>query len=145
MGRLFVQILPISSFTGCEDNSEEHEEEEDFGRHELNSDDDESVENQGIFVCRCGVHLTRGTDLVSKDFRGKSGKAYLFRSVVNASAGKPEDRPLITGLHTIADIFCVECKRPLGWKYLHAFNESQRYKVGKFILERAFVRRIGET
>lgn len=46
---------------------------------------------------------------------------------------------LITGRHTVADIYCMECQEVLGWKYEKAFEETQRYKEGKFILERAKV------
>lgn len=32
--------------------------------------------------------------------------------------GEPEDKLLMTGLHTIADIFCTVCESALGWKYV---------------------------
>lgn len=35
----------------------------------------------------------------------------------------------------VADICCGICSRKLGWKYVDAKEESQKYKVGKFILE----------
>ena len=35
----------------------------------------------------------------------------------------------------MSDISCVFCGNVLGWKYVAAEDESQRYKVGKFILE----------
>jgi hypothetical protein len=44
-------------------------------------------------------------------------------------------RQLVTGAHTVADISCRTCGSVLGWKYVEAEEESQRYKVGKFILE----------
>ena len=43
----------------------------------------------------------------------------------------------IPGLHAVADIFCDCCKTTLGWKYEHAFESSQKYKEGKFIIELA--------
>lgn len=48
---------------------------------------------------------------------------------VNVSLGPREDRMLITGLHTVADIFCTVCNTNLGWKYEMAFEEAQKYKV----------------
>ena len=39
----------------------------------------------------------------------------------------------------VSDITCV-CGHTLGWKYVHAEEESQKYKVGKFILETKRVR-----
>ena len=56
---------------------------------------------------------------------------------VNVVAGESEDdRMMTTGLHTVRDIFCVACGAILGWKYVSAFEKDQRYKEGKFILER---------
>jgi hypothetical protein len=46
-------------------------------------------------------------------------------------------RLLITGLHTVADIYCSCCQQVLGWKYEQAFEESQKYKEGKYIIEKA--------
>jgi hypothetical protein len=51
--------------------------------------------------------------------------------------GPKEDRLLITGLHTVADIYCSCCQQVLGWKYEQAFEESQKYKEGKYIIEKA--------
>eukprot|EP00897_Mesotaenium_endlicherianum_P009339 jgi/Mesen1/8433/ME000475S07696 len=70
---------------------------------------------------------------------GRHGRAYLFENVVNVSVGPKEDRLLITGLHTVADIYCSECQEVLGWKYERAYEESQKYKEGKYILEKAKV------
>lgn len=44
-------------------------------------------------------------------------------------------RQLVTGAHTVSDISCALCGNGLGWKYVAADEEGQRYKVGKFILE----------
>ena len=44
-------------------------------------------------------------------------------------------RELVTGAHTVGDISCAQCGSVLGWKYIAAAEEAQRYKVGKFILE----------
>lgn len=35
----------------------------------------------------------------------------------------------------VADITCGTCSSKLGWKYVDAKEQSQKYKVGKFILE----------
>lgn len=56
---------------------------------------------------------------------------------MNVAVGPKEDRHLITGLHTVADIYCSDCQELLGWKYERAYEPSQRYKEGKFILERS--------
>ncbi|KOX70333.1 Protein yippee-like 1 [Melipona quadrifasciata] len=71
----------------------------------------------------CRAHLANHDELISKSFQGSQGRAYLFNSV--------------TGLHAVADIYCECCKTTLGWKYEHAFESSQKYKEGKFIIELA--------
>ena len=37
---------------------------------------------------------------------------------VNVTVGEKEDRMMMTGLHTVADIFCVGCGSIVGWKYV---------------------------
>jgi hypothetical protein len=85
----------------------------------------------------CRAHLANHEELISKSFQGSQGKAYLFNSVVNVGCGPAEERVLLTGLHAVADIYCECCKTTLGWKYEHAFESSQKYKEGKFIIELA--------
>ena len=53
----------------------------------------------------------------------------------NTFLDKPIARNLITGQHMVADLSCNVCATLLGWKYVEASEESQKYKVGKFILE----------
>lgn len=55
---------------------------------------------------------------------------------VNVTAGEPRERMLMTGMHTVCDIHCCGCKNVVGWKYQRASAASQRYKVGKFIVEK---------
>jgi len=53
----------------------------------------------------------------------------------NILEGPPERRTLVTGPHTVANICCSMCGWELGWRYVAAQEEEQRYKVGKYILE----------
>jgi len=85
----------------------------------------------------CRAHLANHDELISKSFQGSQGRAYLFNSVVNVGCGPAEERILLTGLHAVADIYCECCKTTLGWKYEHAFESSQKYKEGKYIIEMA--------
>lgn len=85
----------------------------------------------------CRAHLANHDELISKSFQGSQGRAYLFNKVVNVGCGPAEERVLLTGLHAVADIYCECCKTTLGWKYEHAFENSQKYKEGKFIIEMA--------
>ena len=65
-----------------------------------------------------------------------SGRAYLFDHCVNVKIGPPEDRLLMTGLHSVNDIFCKRCQKLVGWTYTKAYEASQKYKEGKFIVEK---------
>lgn len=38
---------------------------------------------------------------------------------------------LSTGVHTVADIFCMGCNDRVGWYYHKAADLSQKYKEGK--------------
>lgn len=40
-----------------------------------------------------------------------------------------------TGVHTVADVFCLGCNERLGWYYLKASDHSQKYKEGDFHYE----------
>ncbi|KAH9736475.1 protein yippee-like [Citrus sinensis] len=54
---------------------------------------------------------------------------------VNITVGEKEERMMMTGMHTVVDIFCVGCGSIVGWKYEAAQEKAQKYKEGKFILE----------
>ena len=87
----------------------------------------------------CRTHTSFHDDVISKAFQGRHGRAYLFNDVANITLGGKEDRLLMTGLHTVRDVFCASCSSLLGWKYDFAYEQSQKYKEGKFIVEKAMV------
>ncbi|KAI9293028.1 yippee-like protein [Neoconidiobolus thromboides FSU 785] len=90
-----------------------------------------------VFACSgCNTHLTTVDLIVSKAFQGQHGQAYLFKKVVNVDFGEAADRHMTTGLHTVRDIVCNTCGEVLGWSYIKAYEESQKYKEGMFILEK---------
>ncbi|CAM9427169.1 unnamed protein product [Heterosigma akashiwo] len=90
-----------------------------------------------IYTCiDCGTHVSSNGQIISRSFHGRGGRAYLFDTAMNLTYGPPEQRNLLTGLHIVCDIYCICCQNLLGWKYEEAFEESQKYKVGKFILEK---------
>ncbi|KAL5040905.1 hypothetical protein BDW71DRAFT_212658 [Aspergillus fruticulosus] len=107
---------------------------------------------QGHISCircsTCAAELCLTTQIISKGFTGRHGRAYLVSaestvtapsypgdSLPNTLLQSPVSRNLVTGAHTVSDIECVFCGSVLGWKYIKAEDESQRYKIGKFILE----------
>ncbi|CAD0107913.1 unnamed protein product [Aureobasidium uvarum] len=107
-----------------------------------------------IRCSRCLADLALTSQIVSKGFTGRHGRAYLVSAsdswiqatpisskrdtlpnLPNIFTHKPVSRQLVTGAHTVSDISCAQCGSVLGWKYVAAEEESQQYKVGKFILE----------
>mmetsp|Transcript_15696 Transcript_15696/g.13728 ORF Transcript_15696/g.13728 Transcript_15696/m.13728 type:complete len:83 (+) Transcript_15696:198-446(+) len=46
---------------------------------------------------------------------------------------------MMTGMHVVSDIFCKGCLQQVGWTYIKAENESEKYKVGKFVIERFYL------
>lgn len=70
-----------------------------------------------------------------QNFRGQHGKAYLFNAVVNIETAPANERNMTTGRHIVRDITCKQCKETVGWKYDKAYEASEKYKEGKFILE----------
>jgi len=53
-----------------------------------------------------------------------------------------KDRVMLTGRHMVRDVSCKSCDAKLGWIYEFATEETQRYKEGRVILERALVTEI---
>ncbi|TID22221.1 Protein yippee-like protein [Venturia nashicola] len=107
--------------------------------------------------CRCLAHIAPAHSIISKGFTGRHGRAYLVAppgsasgfatppinlprhhnpgNLPNTHTHKPVPRQLVTGAHTVSDISCAVCGSVLGWQYVSAAEDSQRYKVGRFILE----------
>ncbi|GLT56100.1 hypothetical protein SLA2020_291720 [Shorea laevis] len=85
---------------------------------------------------KCGNIVCCHDDIVSKDFQASHGRAFLFSHVTNVTDGPEEERMMLTGLHTVADVSCHDCGEALGWKYIHAVEELEKYKEGKTVLEK---------
>ncbi|KAL8772188.1 MAG: hypothetical protein Q9209_002623 [Squamulea sp. 1 TL-2023] len=106
---------------------------------------------------RCATDLCPTSQIISKGFTGRHGRAYLVSaapvtgpasyahhhqsrnakriSLPNTRTHKAMPRQLVTGAHTVSDVSCAICGSVIGWKYDSAEEETQRYKVGKYILE----------
>lgn len=46
---------------------------------------------------------------------------------------------MMTGLHTVKSVMCKQCRVVIGWTYVFAYEESEKYKEGKFIVERDYM------
>ncbi|CAF0820515.1 unnamed protein product [Rotaria sp. Silwood1] len=100
----------------------------------------EHLGGQRIFSCaHCDTPLTNRNELVSTRFTGATGRAFLFSRIVNTKQSAVQERLMLTGRHFVRDISCKKCDTKLGWMYEFATEESQRYKEGRVILERALI------
>lgn len=108
--------------------------------------DSPSLPPTTVLACRsCRTHLTPSTSIISKTFTGRHGRAYLLSEAALSPTTvvclmAPQQRELVTGMHTVRDFSCRVCGQVLGWRYDAAADRAQRYKVGKWILERERVR-----
>lgn len=77
-----------------------------------------------------------GANITTADVApGHHALAHGTANLINVTVSRPEPRNLVTGAHMVADIRCETCAVVVGWKYVDAREQSQKYKVGKFILE----------
>ncbi|KAI8093374.1 yippee-like protein [Halteromyces radiatus] len=102
----------------------------------------EQEEGKKLFGCStCHSHLATSDKIVSKEFNGQHGPAYLFQKVVNVDEDDiEEERMMISGTHTIVTISCTRCLTLLGWKYVKASDDRQKFKEGKYILEKTLLK-----
>lgn len=56
---------------------------------------------------------------------------------MNVFEGPGQDRPLISGVHMVADVYCSDCKMALGWKYQKTYRQEHKYKEGITVFIRA--------
>ncbi|KAF9268826.1 yippee-domain-containing protein [Marasmius fiardii PR-910] len=105
----------------------------------------QTYDGHGTYSCsRCSAVVALQDELISKSFSGRDGRDSqrvddcfsLMHSATNVKLGSKEERPLLTGVHTVADVFCLGCNERLGWYYHKASEYSQKYKEGKYLLER---------
>jgi len=80
------------------------------------------------------MFLLYGT--IPQSFHSHHGPAYLFNHAVNVTLGPPEERDMTTGRHVVRNLFCIGCSTVLGWRYEAAYEDAEKYKEGKYILER---------
>lgn len=90
-----------------------------------------------IFVYRCATcrtHLSTQDYFESDAFRSNEHKAFLVGECFNVTFGPTMQRVLTTGRHLVQDIYCLDCEAQVGWKYIWAHRDNQKYKEGKYIL-----------
>lgn len=95
------------------------------------------LDSSRLYTCSgCDAHLTDEQHVISKSFQGRLGRAFLFEKAVNIYRGPVENRVLISGVHKVADVRCTVCNNLLGWVYIEAKEDSQKYKEGRILFEK---------
>lgn len=87
--------------------------------HELSTELLHPTQVMRVFRCSdCAIVVADHDDIIAKSFFGRTGKAFLMNAMFNVTLGEPRNRYLMTGIHTICDVFCTQCQCILGWKYV---------------------------
>ncbi|EGW35483.1 uncharacterized protein SPAPADRAFT_48472 [Spathaspora passalidarum NRRL Y-27907] len=95
-----------------------------------------------IITCKgCSSHLCLSDLILSDNFNGASGPAYLVDNLINIEFNlKSEETPMKTGVYLINKIKCHQCKSPLGWYYKKSYSCAETYKEGKFVIEKNYIK-----
>lgn len=96
------------------------------------------IDSSPKYCCKaCGLDLAAAKSVMWSDCKmGKSNESgMLFKATVNAERlGKVTVTHLATGDYEVQDVRCRRCSTGLGWTYLKAFNEKNKFKEGTTIL-----------
>ncbi|KHC35204.1 hypothetical protein MGO_03549 [Candida albicans P76055] len=97
--------------------------------------------NIQIITCKgCSSHLCLSDLILSDNFNGASGPAYLVEDLINIEFNlQSEETPMKTGVYKINKVKCHQCKNQLGWYYKKSYSFAETYKEGKFVIERKFI------
>jgi len=90
-----------------------------------------------IYSCaKCNTKLTNEENNVhrEKGFTVDGKPGLMFNDMENVKAGEKEKQNFQTGKYKVARIICKKCRTILGWKYYKAYVESEKFKVGNFIV-----------
>ncbi|GAW10641.1 yippee-domain-containing protein [Lentinula edodes] len=79
-------------------------------------------DNLPTYACaKCSAVVALQDELISKAFSGRDGRGYLMHSACNVKLGVKEERPLLSSF---------------GCRCILASEHSQKYKEGKYLLEK---------
>lgn len=96
------------------------------------------IDASSKYCCKlCGLDLAAAKSVVWSDCKmGKNNESgMLVKATVNAARmGKVTVTHLATGDYEVQDVRCCRCSTSLGWTYLKAFNEKNKFKEGTTIL-----------
>ncbi|ANZ73615.1 BA75_01741T0 [Komagataella pastoris] len=93
--------------------------------------------DSNLLLCnQCYTQVCQMPLIISDNFHGKHGKAYLVSHLLNVDLDeKPSTKIMLTGEYLVTNVYCKQCQSCLGWKYLESDSRKENYKVGKFVIE----------
>lgn len=126
---------------GDEEQNDEDEEEEDEESSIVGNfipTKNKILPNRIIYRCKkCYSDICNSSLIISKDFWGNNGEAYFVKNVINVYEDSNEIlKNMRTGQYIVKDIICIQCNLIIGWKYIKSIENSQNYKIGKFVIEK---------
>ena len=97
-----------------------------------------SHERPVIYRCKsCYCDICISSLIISKDFWGNKGEAYFVKDVLNVREDAKEVmKHMRTGQYGVKSIYCVQCDTVIGWKYITSIEPVEKYKVGKYVIEK---------
>ena len=92
--------------------------------------------NIQIITCKgCSSHLCLSDLILSDNFNGASGPAYLVEDLINIEFNlQSEETPMKTGVYKINKVKCHQCKNQLGWYYKNLIHLLKLIKKGNLLL-----------
>lgn len=131
-------LLVSSSDSTTSSNDEEIEDDEDNdGYHHFKSISRGTTADLTIYRCPdCQTDICHSSSVISTDFWGSHGKAYLVSSVLNVHLDSMDTRQMRTGNYGVKAIHCIQCNKNLGWKYCVSESSREQYKIGKYVIEK---------
>lgn len=93
-----------------------------------------------IYRCPdCHTDICHSESVISTDFWGAHGSAYLVSRVINVQMDPLDTKQMRTGIYGVKNIHCAQCHRTLGWMYCCSQYACEQYKVGKYVIEKAIM------
>ncbi|XP_051149290.1 protein yippee-like At4g27745 [Andrographis paniculata] len=94
-----------------------------------------------FYSCRrCRTQVALDDHIICREIQARRSTRMCFPILecIQHSGGEERTPAAGDGEYIVADVYCHDCNTVLGWKYLMATEdqESQKYKEGKFVIER---------
>jgi len=86
-------------------------------------------------TCKTCITFSDATVSGPREFKGFFGKASLFSQVDHITLALPVVQLFVTGAHVCQTACCASCASQLGWKIVGAYQPSEQWKEGTYLLE----------